>query len=389
LHIALVILHADPVRGGAERYTVDLAAGLRGRGHDVALIASSFAPGNLPHGAVHLPTSGATRVGRYAHFLNQLNQHLAANSYDIVHSMLPVRQCDVYHPHAGIAAEAIRSGHLKHQGWVMQVLARLANQMNPRRRRFAAVERALLTGPRPPVLLCLSEYVKRGLLPHYSLAPDRLATLFNATDLQRFDPAARPQARDEIRQRFAIAHDRIVALMIAQDFARKGLAEAIGALSRVNDDRLILLVVGKQDPAAYRKLAEQKGVASRVIFAGKTADPHAFYRAADLFVLPTRHDPCSLVVLEALAMGLPVISTVFNGGCEIMEEGRHGFVLADPGDIGALTEALRKLLDDETRRIMSAHCIELRPRLAYERHLDELLRIYEQTRAHPAGLAAK
>lgn len=377
LRIALVIFHADPVRGGAERYTVDLAAALRGRGHEVTLIASSFALGEIPPGAVLLNTGRATRTGRYVRFLNQLDQHLFAHRYDAVHAMLPVRQMDVYHPHAGIAAEAIRSGHLKYDGPVMRLLSRVANRMNRRRQRFAAVERAVLTGPRPPVVLCLSQYVKRELLVHYPVPDDRLATLFNATDLRRFDPAVRPEARGEIRRQFAIPADRVVALLIAQDFHRKGLAEAIRAVAHVRDDRLVLLVVGKQDPSSYRQIAEKENVAQRVIFAGKTDDPHAFYQAADLFILPTRHDPCSLVVLEALAMGLPVISTAFNGACEIMEDGRHGFVLPDPGDISALAESLRKLLDDKVRPVMSAHCIALRPRLAYERHLDELLRIYD------------
>jgi len=93
-------------------------------------------------------------------------------------------------------------------------------------------------------------------------------------------------------------------------------------------------------------------------------------------VLPTRHDPCSLVVLEALAMGVPVISTVFNGACEIMHDGQEGFVLDDPGDIPALAEAMTRLMDTEFRAAMSRACLELRPALAYEKHVERLLGIY-------------
>ncbi len=101
--------------------------------------------------------------------------------------------------------------------------------------------------------------------------------------------------------------------MIAQDFARKGLRETLVAMRRLDDAQLNLVVVGKENPARYRKLANTLGLHDRVVFAGATKDPYAYYKAADFFVLPTRHDPCSLVVLEALAMGLPVISTVKNG----------------------------------------------------------------------------
>ena len=361
MKIGLVILHADPNRGGAERYTIDLAAALRGAGHDVALLASTFAPEHRHPADIRLASTGATRTGRYLRFLGSLETQLSCGDYEIVHAMLPVRRCDIYHPHAGIAAEAVGG-------------------FNPRRRKFAAIERELLTSPNPPLVLCLSEYVKRFVTRHYDLPPDKLATLFNAIDLPRFDPQAPSPDRQRLRAQFQIAPEHVAGLMIAQDFERKGLAEAIRAVATAQDPRLRLLVVGKQDPRAYRELAAEHDVAGQVIFAGSTSDPRAFYRAADFLVLPTRHDPCSLVVLEALAMGLPVISTVFNGACEIMQDGMHGFILSDPCDISALARGMRELFDPVRRKAMSDACLVLRPRLAYEHHLQALLRIYDLAR---------
>jgi UDP-glucose:(heptosyl)LPS alpha-1,3-glucosyltransferase len=356
---------------------MDLAAALRSRGHEVALLASSFsdAAGGAENNIL-LPVGRGTRLRKYLRFLDALDAHLRQARYDIVHAMLPVRRCDLYHPHAGIAADAVARGHLKHRGRTARAAALLANRVNLKRRKFAALERELLLGRNPPIVLCLSQYVKRDVAAHYSIAPDRLATLFNAVDLAKFDPFMRPEARSDLRAKRSIAPDKIVALMIAQDFARKGLREAILATARLADPRLLLLVVGKEDAGGYRTLARDQGVADQVIFAGKTDDPFSFYRAADFFVLPTRHDPCSLVVLEALAMGLPVISTIFNGACEIMTPGQHGDVLADPADINALAGAMKHLLDPQARQAMSAACLALRPRLAYQHHLDELLKIY-------------
>jgi UDP-glucose:(heptosyl)LPS alpha-1,3-glucosyltransferase len=375
LNIALVILHADPARGGAERYTIDLAAALRKRGHRVSLLASSFAPGTQTPEDVHLSSDARTRDGRYLRFLDRLDRHLAATRHDIVHAMLPVRRCDIYHPHAGIAAAALARGHLKYEGAFLQTVSRVATRLNRRRQRFAEVERTLLTGKRPPIVLCLSDYVKRSLGEHYTLADSQLATLFNAVDLARFDPAARPDAGSVERQRLGIAPDQIVALLLANDFERKGLREAIAAAAKVRDPRLTLLVAGRQSSKPYRALAAKEGV-ERIVFAGATNDPAALYQAADFFLLPTRHDPCSLVVLEALAMGLPVISTIQNGACEIMTDGREGFVLRDPTDIVTLADTMRKMLDENARLAMSAACAELRPRLAYDRHLDTLEAIY-------------
>ena len=377
LKIALTILHADPARGGAERYTIDLAAGLRRRGHEVSIAASTFAQGVRSAGDVVIDAGGSTRHTRYLRFLDALDRHLASRQYDIVHAMLPVRQCDIYHPHAGIAAEALAGGHRNYDGPILQAVSRVATRLNRRRQRFGEVERTLLTGSRLPIVLCLSRYVQATVREHYSLADSQLATLFNAVDLLRFDPAARPDAGAEARRRLQIGAETIVALMIANDFERKGLREAIGAVAKLHDPRLLLLAVGKQKPGPYRALAA-KNKAANVLFAGPTDDPYAFYRAADFFLLPTRHDPCSLVVLEALAMGVPVISTVFNGACEIMTDGREGFVLRDPSDIVTLADAVRQLLDANRRTAMSAAALALRPQLAYDRHLDTLEEIYRR-----------
>jgi UDP-glucose:(heptosyl)LPS alpha-1,3-glucosyltransferase len=375
MKVALVILDADPARGGAERYTVDLAYALVKRRVEVSVVASAFGP-SVSGRPVHLAVRSATRLGRYLKFLDALDDHLCGERYDIVHAMLPVRRCDVYHPHAGLAADSIVTGHEKYDG-LRRSLAGLANHVNRKRQRFATVEGRLLEAPDPPIVLCLSEYVKRTVRKHYQLPERKLAALFNAVDLEKFDPALRPAAGQELRWRLGIAEDRIIALIIAQDYLRKGLAEAILGLPQ-DDARLVLLIVGKQKTRAYKQLAREHGVAERVIFAGPTSDPYSFYRAADFFVLPTRHDPCSLVVLEALAMGVPVISTVFNGACEIMTDGLHGFVLNDPRNVSALRERYRQMLDPALRATMSAACSELRPQLSQDRHVDRLLEIYNR-----------
>ena len=384
MNIALVILHADPSRGGAERYTVDLASGLTKRGHRVSLVAATFA-GEMAAEKVTLPAQSSTRRGQYLKYLLAADQHLASTQYDIVHAMLPVRRCDLYHPHAGLAAEAVVSGHEKYDG-VRRSIAALTNRFNRKRQTFAAVERNLLEAEHAPTVLCLSEYVKSTVRRHYSLPESKLATLFNAVDLAKFDPAARPDARAQTRQRLGIAPDRVVALIIAQDFQRKGLAEAIAAMPR--DARLILVVVGKQDPAPYVRLRNERGLQHQVIFAGATSDPCSFYSAADFFVLPTRHDPCSLVVLEALAMGKPVISTIFNGACEIMTDGVHGFVLKDPRDVETLKHCYQSMLVDEDRSKMARACLALRPRLSQDEHVDRLVEIYGRV-ATPGHLARR
>ncbi|HWP41165.1 MAG TPA: glycosyltransferase family 4 protein, partial [Tepidisphaeraceae bacterium] len=362
MNIALVILHADPMRGGAERYTIDLAGALARRGHHVALAATRFADPPAGVQLVELPVRGFTRVARYRRMLDALDAHLHQARYHIVHAMLPVRRCHVYHPHAGMAAASVA-------GRPLQTL------LNPRRRVMASIEHRLLNSPHPPVVLCLSDYVKQSVLQHYPELPaDRLATLFNAVDLDLFDPDVQ-HGGHKLRAAHGISPDDTVALIVAQDFARKGVPQAIAATRQLNARRapgqptLKLLIVGS---GRHHSKADDPNI----IFVGADRKIARYYAAADFFVLPTRHDPCSLVVLEALAMGLPVISTRFNGACEIMNNGIHGFVLDDPDDVIALSQAMHKLLDANLRARMSAACRQLRPRLSFAHHVDRLLQIY-------------
>lgn len=379
MHVALIILHADPARGGAERYTLDLAAALAGRSHDVTLIASSFADQIDPRiKRVHLDTPGTTRRRRYLAFLDALDAHLQSNTYDRVHAMLPVRGCDLYHPHAGVAAHAVAHGHRQHAAPLRQAGSWIANRLNRKRRTFEAVERRLLTSDRPPVVLCLSQYVQRTVQQHYpSLPDDRLATLFNAVDTDRFDPERDPASGQQLRQRLGIPLDATVALFVGHDYVRKGLYAAIEAIARINDPNVHLLVAGPHLRAAQQRWIHRLGLADRIIAPGPQADTYPCYRAADFFILPTRHDPCSLVVLEALAMGLPVISTRFNGATEIMTP-EHGIVLEAPDDIPQLAGAIQTLLDPTTRTAMSQAAVGLRPQLSQQHHLETLERIYQR-----------
>ena len=379
MNIGLVIFRGDAQRGGAERYTADIAGALAKRGHGVDLIATRFGGEIQEVNFVEIAAKGSTRAGRYLDFLNRLDERLAGRKYDLIHSMLPIRRCDLYHPHAGMAKAALET-HLARDGAAARVLGKLANSLNRKRRVFAEVEDALIHGPDKPVVLCLSDYVKGMILRHYPDIEGQLVKLFNGTDLKLFDPAERAPARETIRRRFGIGPDATVALMIAQHFERKGLAEVIAATAKIGGKAPIVLVVGKDDPSRSRQHAKRLGVEDKIIFAGQTTSAADFYAASDFFVLPTRHDSCSLVVLEALAMGLPVISTVFNGACEIMNDGRHGFVLSDPADVSALTTAMTNLLDPRTRLKMREACLALRPSLSFDAHMDRLEEIYRMRR---------
>lgn len=365
MKLAIVILNADPSRGGAERYTVELAKAMACRGHQVTLLSGGARMSSVRETVegkltrVEVSANGPTRSAKYECFSRGVERWLAGHAHDLIHAMLPMRRCDIYHPHAGLAVDALR-------GKPVQTF------FNPRRRLFARIERDLLGSPNPPVVLCLSDLVRREFVRSYPAFPqDRLRPLFNAVDLERFQPpSTRPMPPPA------------EALLVAQSFKLKGVATAIRALADAPE--VTLTVVGRDRPGPYQSLARRLGVSDRVRFEGAQRDVRPFYQRASFLVLPTGRDSCSLVVLEALACGLPVISTRFNGACEIMSHGIHGEILDDPQDADALAAAMRRLCDPATAARMRDACVALRPELSEEKHLDTLASIYQAAAARGA-----
>jgi UDP-glucose:(heptosyl)LPS alpha-1,3-glucosyltransferase len=152
-------------------------------------------------------------------------------------------------------------------------------------------------------------------------------------DLFRFDPVGREKSRSEL----GVESDDILALFAGSGWERKGLRYAIEAIETCPNSKLRLLVVGRGDPAHY--------YSSRARFLGEVDDLRPIYAAADIFILPTIYDPFSNACLEALACGLPVITTRANGFCEIMEDRIHGSIVDFPDDVADLRNALEAWSD--------------------------------------------
>ncbi len=371
MNIAIVILHAHRSRGGAERHTIELADALLERGHDVSLIAASFTDAGR---ARQIPAAhvGLTRTARYRTFLSSVEQILGRERFDVVHTILPIKRCDVYQPQAGYETISLRDGHQQFSGLV-RAGKWIAHRLNVKRRSFASVERAMITRS-DCTCLCLSRAMMDNAGRTFGIAGDRLELHYNAVDLSRFEP--RDFDRAEHRRRWKLDSNELVYLVIAQDFVRKGVDRCVRALAELPSGKLV--VVGKPDPRPYAGLAERLGVGSRVVFAGPSSDVRPFYAMADVFVLPTTHDPCSIVVLEALAMGVPVITSSVNGASDFIQTGKQGVVLHSPTDVSELAAAMRKLADPGVACAMGGSALLLRPSLSSQRRLDELEAIYER-----------
>jgi glycosyltransferase involved in cell wall biosynthesis len=211
--------------------------------------------------------------------------------------------------------------------------------LNPANLWVAWRDRWMLRGGRYRRVVAISERVRTQLKKHYGVADERIVTIPNGVNLERFSPANR-SARSEVRAEFGIPEGAPLLLFAGSQFRLKGLEFVIRALTEMKTNA-ILLVVGGDSAAPFKRLAQELGVSDRVIFAGARSDLPKIYPAADALVLPTLYETFALVCLEAMASGLPVLASAVGGIEDYLIDDDNGFhIQRDPKDIAAKLDSL-------------------------------------------------
>src|SRR6476661_2829995 len=208
-------------------------------------------------------------------------------------------------------------------------------------------ERRLFASPLLKAVICNSRMVRQDIRDRFGLPDERLPVVYNAVDSEAFSPKLRAH-RDSMRQKLGVPPDATLFLLVGSGYVRKGVAAVLTALSRLPGNTHLLVVGRDKARGHYKRMARRLGIASRVALVGAQDDPKPFYGAADVFVLPTLYDPCPNAALEAMACGLPVVTSTKCGAAELVLEHDAGFV-CDAGDLDALTAHMSTLTDAEAR----------------------------------------
>jgi UDP-glucose:(heptosyl)LPS alpha-1,3-glucosyltransferase len=226
--------------------------------------------------------------------------------------------------------------------------------------------------------VAVSEMVKRHFEMLDRMPAEKIRVIYNGVDLEKFTPANRQKFRDSTRAQLGLRNETLFFLL-AHNLRLKNAAtliRAMGALAAQNKPAH-LLIAGSDNTAPFVRLAVKSGAASRVTFLG-LVDAAQYYATADVAVLPTWYDPCSLFTLEAWSAGLPVITTRHNGASELMTDGVQGFTLPDPADHLALALRMEAMLDEPALARMSASARELALQHSFEKQADEFLALYRE-----------
>lgn len=371
MHIGLV-RRDFKLHGGAERFTARFLEALRAHGDQVTLITrrwEKLPPDVLVARVPVVSGSGVLRTLSFALFAAQRARRL---SLDLVHSFDRIFQQDLYR-----AGEGVHREWLARRQAALRRMTTLTDSLLPFHRLVLALERRIFQQGGARLIVANSEQVAGEIVRHYAPLSAPVKVVRNGVDLERFHPRAGATLGPETRAALGLRRDQVVLLFLGSGFTRKGLAFLLRALGHLPvRDRPSLLVVGKGRSEPYLALARRLGLSEGVRFLGVVADPLPFYATADAFVLPSLYDPSSNACLEAMAVGLPVITTRANGASELIEDGREGWIVDNPQDTKGLSERLSQLADVTVRMEMGRRARERVEAFSWDRHIEEMLALY-------------
>jgi UDP-glucose:(heptosyl)LPS alpha-1,3-glucosyltransferase len=382
MKIAMVIEQFDLRKGGQERSTFEIAELIARRDLDVTIVTAEA--DGFPEGArcklADLDIVSPSRAARFERFARATNEFFQGHRFDLIHAITPVPSAHVYQPRGGVVGEIYARNIDRYTGFKRWL--RKLNGPNPRQKRVEKVER-YLAKKTPCVFLAVSEYVKRQCRQHLAIPDERIRVIFNGVDLRRLPEDYPPDQRDHLRKVLKIGDDQLLGAFIATNFKLKGLDVVIEAARRLRnrktDDfaKFKFLIAGPDKNRRYFKKVEKLGLADNLLFLGPVGDVASLYHTADFLIHPTWYDPCSRVVLEAMACGLPAISTRYNGASELLDRLDCGLVMDDPNNPDELIDAWLKLSVPERRRRFSRNGQAARSEIGMDRHVDQLVEFYQ------------
>lgn len=232
-------------------------------------------------------------------------------------------------------------------------------------------------------IIAISESVKNEVLKNYPNIPeDKVYVVYSGVNLKEFNPEHRKKYLKEIREKHHIPIDDLLLIFVGNPFERKGLEFVIRAFAKLKFKNITLLVSGKDDPTPYQKLARKLGVNDKIRYnIGLTPEIYKYFAASDIFVFPTLYEPFGLVILEAMASGLPVIVSEIAGAAELIENWKDGVKLQNPKNYMEMVDKLNALIeDDDLRKKLGKNARKKAEKYSWEVTAKQMLEVFEEVK---------
>lgn len=335
LKLGLVLFDYFPF-GGLQRDCLKVAQRCVERGHSVTVFARTW-QGDRPAGVEVqlLGRQGLTNAGRNRAFIQRLADEITSHGFDGIVGFNKVPRLDVYYGADPCYAAKIRRLKPAWYRWL------------PRCRYFGAIEKSVFQKGRETQILLLVPREIPFYQQFYGTESERFHLLPPGITRRDATEERRQEMRAKVRRENGWGSEDRLALFVGSGFRIKGLDRAIRAFASLEDAtraQARLVVVGQDQPAQFAALARRMGVADRTHFLGGRHDVANFFASADLLLHPAHSESAGMVLLEALASGLPVLTTDVCGYAFHVSKADGGIVLTSPFNQADCDRALREML---------------------------------------------
>jgi UDP-glucose:(heptosyl)LPS alpha-1,3-glucosyltransferase len=370
VRIGLICRNFLSNRGGLENYTISTAHELSERGHEVHIFShrAENHRGFSFHKVPILPISSPCKNLSFA-----VNASKIALRQDlhIVQSMERVWKQDIFRASDGINPIQLAQRYSNPK-------VRKFKALMPRRQVLTFLENQIFKGDGALSILTNSQLIKNQIISFYGTPENKIYVIYNGVDTERFRPDLKTTIGSKVRAKYGIKDDDLLILFAGNDFRQKGLNILFKAVSIINSEKIKVMAAGSDTLSNFKELAKEAVISGSAIFLGHQPKLELFYAASDLFVLPTLYDPFANVCLEAMACGVPVITTKTNGASEIIENGSTGFIL-ESSTAEELSAHINKFYIDSDRSRMSLNASEKAAFFSTANHMEALLDLYKKT----------
>lgn len=338
-------------RGGVERLVYEAARHF-GKLHEVTVYAAEFEDVGLELVRKHrVQTPPAPHAVRPALFARATRKSLGGRHHDHVISF-----------GVGDVDADVLWVNSVHRAWLERTEVSSLDRLRssplrrylPHHQVLLAMERRYFTRPRNSLAIVVADRVAADIERLYGFPREHTVTVHNGFDPDEFNPGLASVHRAPGRAELGIPDEAIVLLLAANELARKGLPVLLEAVSKARDPRLHVLLVGRATPTHYLRRVVDLGLSERFHYEGSRSDMARIYAASDVLVLPTKYEAFCLVVVEALACGLPVITTDVPGAGDLIVDDVNGRLQSDPLSSDELAGLLRAATRDSRYRLWAA-----------------------------------
>ena len=353
LKIAFVLDRYLPSRGG-ERYFSWLAQELSRRGHEVHVFATAIEENSGTECQVHrIPVVRYPRSVKILSFLVNSSRAIRPYDFDIIHGVGQSLAMNVFNPHGGVERAYLKQDFVSITNRFYYLYKFVRRYLLPQHYVKVWVQRRQYLSHRVKKIIAISSMVKRDIIQHYGVPEGKIVVVFNCVDLDRFHPGNQEKHRVAKRAEMGIGEKSIILLFAGNNYRLKGLEPLLHALVSLKQwfpsQPFQLLIAGRGQTRRYLRIARRLGVSDAVLFLGSVKEMERYYAASDIYVHPTFYDSCSLTVLEALASGLPVVTSRFNGAADAIVSNEGGRVIRNPADVEELAHSIAFYFDEERR----------------------------------------